>query len=335
MAEMRTIAHTRTRSLKTFFLRWEWMLVLLFIVVNIVNASISRYYLDGKLLIAATSTFMDRAFIVLPMVFVIIMGDIDISVASTLTLSSVIMGVTYNMGLAMPAAMVLCVGVATLCGLLNGYLIVKFKELSSVIVTLATMIIYRGLAFVILEDQAAGNFPGWYRFLGWGNIGIFPFILIVFVIFAAIFLCVLNWSTLGRKVYAIGSNKTTSRYSGVRVGRIKLFVFTLTGFMTGIAALFLSSRLGSTRPNIALGYELDVIAIVVLGGISTAGGKGTMTGALIAIILVGYLRYGLGLVNVEAQIVLIITGLLLILAVLLPNITQQINAYRHKRARKV
>lgn len=237
------------------------------------------------------------------------------------------------MGLSMPAAMVLCVLVATCCGYINGYLITKFKELSSVIITLSTMIIYRGFALVILKDQAAGQFPSWFSFLGWGSIGITPFVLLVFALFAVLFFCLLHRTILGRWIYAIGSNRIASLYSGVRVNRVKLLVFTLTGFMTGIAALVLASRLGSTRPNIATGYELDVIAIVVLGGISTAGGKGTMTGALIAIFLIGYLRYGLGLVNVESQLILILTGLLLILAVLLPNLTHRINALRLKRSK--
>lgn len=316
----RNIAAKKEFSLKSFFFQWEWMLVLLFIIINIINTFLSPYYLDPKKLLDATMTFLDKAFIVLPMVFVIILADIDISVASTVALSAVVMAVSYNLGVPMGIAIVICLLVGTLCGLFNGLLIVKFKELSAVIVTLSTMIIYRGIAYIILEDQASGKFPPWYKFLGWGYVGGIPFILIVFAVFAVIFGLLLHKTTFGRRVYAMGNNITASRFSGIQVDKIKVIVFTLTGLMSAVTALFLTSRMGSTRPNVASGYELDVIAMVVLGGISSTGGKGKITGAIISIFLIGFLRYGLGLKNVPAQALLIIIGLLLIIAVMIPNL---------------
>ncbi len=324
----RNIVSKKEFNLKSFFFQWEWLLVLIFILVNIINTSLSPYYLDGQRLLDATMTFLDKAFIVLPMAFVIILGDIDISVASTVALSAVVMAVTYNAGVPMEMAMVICLLVGTLCGLVNGLLIVKFKELSAVIVTLSTMIIYRGIAYIILEDQASGKFPSWYKFLGWGYVGKIPFILIVFAVFAVIFALLLHKTTFGRRVYAMGNNITASRFSGVQVDKIKVVIFTLAGLMSAVTALFLTSRMGSTRPNVANGYELDVIAMVVLGGISTSGGKGRMTGAIISVFLIGLLRYGLGLKNVPAQALLIIIGLLLIFAVMIPNLKININKLR-------
>ncbi len=318
--EPRVIINKQEFGWKKFFFQWEWMLVLLFILVNIMNAYLSSYYLNTDSLRDATMTFLDKAFIVLPMVFIMILGDIDISVASTVALSSVIMADLYNSGVPMWLSMLIGLVVGTLCGFVNGLLIVKFKELSAVIVTLATMIIYRGIAYILLEDQAAGKFPDWFSFLGWGYVGGIPFILIAFAFFALIFGLLLHRTTFGRHVYAMGSNLTASRFSGVRVDKIRIIVFTLTGLMAAIAALFLTSRMGSTRPNVAMGYELDVIAMVVLGGISTAGGRGRMIGAILAVFLIGFLRYGLGLVNVPAQTMLIIIGLLLIFAVMVPNL---------------
>lgn len=318
--EKRNIIGKREFNLKSFFFQWEWMLVLIFIIVNIINASLTPYYLNFTSLIDATMNFLDKAFIVLAMAFVIILGDIDISVASTVALSSVIMAVLYNMGVPMELAIIICLAVGTICGLINGLIIVKFKELSAVIVTLSTMILYRGIAYIILEDQASGNFPQWYSFLGWGYIGGVPFILIVFAVFAVIFGLLLHKTTFGRRVYAMGNNITASRFSGVQVDKIKVIVFTLAGFMSAVTALFLTSRMGSTRPNVALGYELDVIAMVVLGGVSTAGGKGRIAGTILSIFLIGMLRYGLGLVNVPSQVMLIIIGLLLIFAVMIPNL---------------
>ncbi|HHW03763.1 MAG TPA: ABC transporter permease [Thermoanaerobacterales bacterium] len=296
------------------------MLVLIFIVINVINSNLSPYYLDAAQLLDATMAFLDKAFIVLPMTFVIILGDIDISVASTVALSAVIMAVIYNHGVSMVIAMIICLLVGTVCGFINGYLIVKFKELSAVIVTLSTMIIYRGIAYIILKDQAAGKFPTWYQFLGWGKIWGIPLILIVFVIFAILFGLLLHRTTFGRRVYAMGNNITACRFSGVEVDKIKVIIYTLTGFMSAVTALFLTSRMGSTRPNVAIGYELDVIAMVVLGGISTAGGKGRIIGPIISVFLIGFLRYGLGLINVPSQELLIIIGLLLIFAVMIPNL---------------
>jgi rhamnose transport system permease protein len=316
----RSILAERAWSWRTFFFQWEWLLVLIFVAVNIVNSTLSPYYFNVDTFLGTPMTFLDKAFIVLPMTMVIILGNIDISVGSTVALSAVVTAVTYNAGLPMPLALLLCLTVGTLCGLINGILMTKFKELSSVIVTLATMIIFRGIAYVILEDQASGKFPPWFSFLGWGFVGKVPLMLIAFTICAVAFWILLHKTSFGRRIYGMGSNLTASRYSGVKTDSIIMTVSVLTGLMAGVTALFLTSRMGSTRPNVAQGYELEVIAMVVLGGVSTSGGKGKMAGPLLAIFIIGFLNYGLGLVNIQAQVLLIIVGLLLILSVLVLNI---------------
>ena len=154
--------------------------------------------------------------------------------------------------------------------------------------------------------------------------------LIVFAVFAVIYGLLLHKTTFGRSVYAIGNNITASRFSGIQVDKIKVTVFTLAGFMSGVTALFLTSRMGSTRPNIALNYEIDVIAMVVLGGVSAAGGKGRIIGTIISIFVIGLLRYGLGLINVNAQIMLIVIGLLLIFAVMISNIQAKKSALQNR-----
>lgn len=320
MPEGRTISMEKPFSWKEFFFQWEWILFLVFILVQVVNAAVSPNYLRADRLLDATMGFLDKAFIALPMAFVIILGDIDISVGSTVALSAVLMGMANKAGLPMPLAMVLCLAVASLCGFINGWLITRFKELSAVIVTLSTMIIYRGIALILLEDQAVGKFPSWFQYLGWEYVGPVPFMLVAFAVCAIVYGLLLHKTTFGRSVYAVGSNATASYFSGVPVDRIKVIVFTLAGLMSGVTALFLTSRMGSTRPNVAQGYELDVIAMVVLGGVSTAGGKGRMIGVIIAVFTIGFLRYGLGLRNVPAQSIMIIIGILLILAVMIPNI---------------
>jgi rhamnose transport system permease protein len=318
----------RAWSWRSFFFQWEWLLVVIFLAVNVVNGTLSPYYLSLDTFINTPMTFLDKAFLVLPMTMVIILGNIDISVGSIVALAAVVMAVAFNAGLPMPLAVVLCLGVATICGLINGLLMTKFKELSSVIVTLATMIIFRGIAYVILEDQASGKFPSWFSTLGWGSVGGVPIMVIAFVVCAVFFGILLHKTSFGRKIYGMGSNLTASRYSGVKTESIVMVVSVLTGLMAGFTALFLTSRMGSTRPNVAQGYELEVIAMVVLGGVSTSGGKGKLAGPLLAIFIIGFLNYGLGLVNINAQALLIVIGLLLIVSVLILNVRFQ---GRHQR----
>ncbi|MFA9558878.1 ABC transporter permease [Evansella sp. AB-rgal1] len=317
----RVLENKQAFSLKRFFFQWEWMLVLVFLLVMIINTNLSPYFLNAAGLRDATMVFLDKAFIVFPMVMIMILRDIDISVGSTVALSSVIMATLYNsLGIPMEAAIVICLLVGALCGFVNGILIVKFKELSAVIVTLGTMILYRGIAYVILENQASGNFPDWFSFFGWGKVAGVPFILVAFLVLALVFTLLLHKTTFGRQVYAMGNNTTASRFSGVQVNKIKVLVFTLAGLMAAVTAIFLASRMGSTRPNVATMYELDVIAMVALGGISTAGGKGKMIGAIIAVFIIGYLQYGLGLINIPSQMMLVIVGLLLLISVSIPKV---------------
>ena len=319
LASKRVISNKREFSLKSFFLQWEWLLILILVFVIFFNGVLSPYFLNVDSILGSSMTFLDKAFIVFPMVLIMIMREIDISVGSTVALSAVIMSVLYNAGVPMAAAIIICLLVGGLCGMINGFLIVKY-QLSAVIVTLSTMILYRGLAYVILEDQSAGDFPSWFSYFGWGYVGKIPFILILFLIFTIIFTITLHKTTFGRKIYGIGSNPKASTFSGIEVSKIKIIVFTIAGICAAITAIFLTSRMGSTRPNVADMYELDVIAMVALGGISTAGGKGKMLGAVIAVFIIGYLQYGLGLINVPAQSLLVITGLLLILSVTVTNL---------------
>lgn len=329
----RIIVDKKDFTFKNFFFQWEWMLVLVLILVLIVNTILSPYFFNTTSLRDATMTFLDKAFIVFPMAMVMILRDIDISVGSIVALSAVTMATLYNaLGVPMELAIIACLAVGAICGFLNGFLIVKFKELSAVIVTLGTMILFRGIAYILLEDNSAGNFPEWFGFFGWGYIGGIPFILLVFIVFALLFGLLLHRTKFGREVYAIGNNPTASRFSGVKVDKIKIIVFTLAGLMAAVTAIFLASRMGSTRPNVAYMYELEVIAMAALGGISTAGGKGRILGTVIAIFIIGYLQYGLGLINIPSQTLLIIVGLLLIFAVAAPKL--QIRSIIKSRPKK-
>jgi rhamnose transport system permease protein len=305
---------------KHFFFQWEWLLAIIFILVHIINSFISPYYLNANTFLNAPMNFLDKAFIVFPMMMVIILGRIDISVASNVALTSVLMAVLYKTGLPMPLALLAALLIGTALGGITSLLQIKFPELPAMIVTLATLTIYRGVAYVILQDQAAGGFPDWFSFFAWGYVGPFPFIMIVFAAVAALFGILIHKTGFGRTVYGMGSNLLACKYSGVKTDRVLMIVGILTGLMCGVCAIFLTSRMGSTRPNVALNYELDVIAMVVLGGVSTSGGTGRIAGPLLAIFIIGFLNYGLGLMNVSAQMILVILGLLLILSVLVMNL---------------
>ena len=316
----KTVSVAKPWSWKQFFFQWEWLLVLIFILIHVINSFISPYYLNAGTFLNAPMNFLDKAFIVFPMMLVIILGNIDISVASIVAFSSVMMAVLFNAGLPMPMAILAALVIGTLCGGINSLLLIKFRELPAMIVTLATMTIYRGVAYVILEDRASGGFPDWFSFFAWGYVGPFPFILLCFAAAALCFGLVLHKTGFGRNIYGMGSNLLACKYSGVKIDRIIVTVGLLTGLMSAVCAIFLTSRMGSTRPNVALGYELDVIAMVVLGGVSTSGGTGRIAGPILAVFVIGFLNYGLGLMNVSAQMILIILGLLLVLSVLVMNV---------------
>ncbi len=304
------------RCLKDISKRWEFWLFVLLVGVNIINMSISDIYLNIPNLSSAFQIFLDKGFLVLAMSFILMAGQIDISVGSIIALSAVVMGVSYNAGsgVPMPLAMLLCLGTATVCGLINGFLITRFHELPSMIVTLSTMIIFRGIASIILEDKGAGKFPGWFSFLSWGNVGPVPFVLIVFLIAAVLLALLMRKSVFGRKVRAIGAGRLAARFSGVNDNNVLLACYGLMGFLSGVGALFLASKTGSTRPNMATGYEMDVIAMAVLGGFSTVGGKGNLLGSVFAVFLIGLMNFGLGLVNIPTQVMTIILGILLLVS---------------------
>ncbi len=314
------------RSMTSFFMRWEWFLVLLIILAGFVNSLLSPFFLEANNLFRTASDFMELGLMMLPMAFIIITtGSVDLAVASNLGMCASLMGWLFNSGwniwLAAGAALLL----GMLAGLFNGLLITRIR-LPVLVVTLANYALYRGIAFVLLGDQAARGYPDSFTYLGQGKLGNtpVPFSMLLFAVLAIIFGLVLHKTTFGRQLYAIGSNEEACRYSGVPVDRIKLIIFTLSGFMAALAGIVLAARFGSTRPDIGLGLELDVITATVLGGVDIAGGTGTMIGAVLSLVLIGILRFGMSLVNIQGQVQGIVIGLLLILAILLPRLGRTI-----------
>ena len=320
-APLRVIEGKRAFSAKRFFLQWEWMLVVLLIGINAVNLiTVGSNYSNVDSILGALRDFMDKAILVFPMMMIILLGDIDVSVGSTIALCATVMGTLYQKGIPMGVCMILGLVVGGLCGAFNGFLISRFKELSAVIVTVSTMIIFRGIATVILRDQAAGGFPSWFTQINWGGVGKIPYTLIFFIAESVFFIVMLTKSRFGRELYACGNNAETSRYSGINTRRKKFLVFFIMGIFAALSAIILMSKMSSARPNIAKNYELDVIAMVVLGGVATSGGKGKPLGVFLSTLCICFLRYGLGLNNITSETIMIIIGILLIVAVTIPNL---------------
>jgi rhamnose transport system permease protein len=285
----------------------------------------SPYFLDVVNLFDTSFNFMEKAVMAMPMMFVILLGDIDISVASIISLSSLFMGMASSGGVDAGLLVAIGLGVGLAAGLFNGFLITKL-EIPSIAVTIGSMSLFRGIANAVLGDQAYTKYPESFGYFGQGYLGnsIVPFEMLVFAIVAIVAGVVLNRTAFGRYTYAIGNNKTSAKFSGVPVERVRLAVFALNGLCAGLAAVLLTSRIGSTRPNIASGWELDVITTVVLGGVAITGGKGNIFGVIISIFLLGFLKFGMAVLNVPGKVMNIITGVLLVVAILLPKLTDGI-----------
>lgn len=325
----RTISNVKERSWKTLIARWEFLLVLIFLAVNIMNCLSSRYYLNAQNLFTNINGFMVKGIIALPMAFILLLGDIDLSVGGNVCLSATMLGIVYNATDNIWLGILACLLTGTLCGAFNGIIMTKFTELAPMIVTLATNILFRGLSERILGDGSTGGMHNvsWFRELFYGKVfNLIPYPFIIFCVLAVIFGLVMHKTVFGRHMYAIGSNKKAAAYAGVKVEKVRMVVFTLTGFMCGFAAILYCATTGSVKSNVAEGYDLEAISMCVLGGISTAGGKGTMVGAVIAIFTIGLLRYGLNLNNLSGQTIRMILGALLIAVVLYPTIRDAIQS---------
>jgi rhamnose transport system permease protein len=317
------------RSFLAKFQRWEWMLVALILLDIFITARRSPFFLDARNLSRTSSDFMEIGLMLLPMVFIIITGNIDLSVASNMGMSASFMGLLHNMGVNIWVAALAGLLLGTLGGFLYGYLVARIK-LPSLVVTLGTYAFYRGIAYGFLGDQAARGYPEAFTYFGQGRVfgTLIPFSVVLFILMAILFGLVLHRTTFGRYLYAIGNNENATVYSGVPVDRIKIIIYTISGLMAALAGLILAARFGSTRPDIGTGLELAVITGVVLGGVDINGGRGTMLGAVLSLILIGLMRFGMGLLNIQGQVQGTVIGLLLILSILLPNVGGQISSMR-------
>lgn len=303
---------------------WEGILVLIFIAVNIFCALFSEFYNLSSLL-RQMPVYLAEVFLMLTMAYILVLGEIDISVGSIVCLSATMCCIVCNTNAPFIVVVLTALIVGTICGAINGFIITKFQELPPMIVTLATQIIFRGIAEIVLGSGGSisvTNTDG-FRMIG-GKVGEVPYILFLVLILAVIFAVILGKSTFGRRVYAIGTNRLTAYYSGIHVQKIRMIIYTVMGTISGLCALFLVSSSYGANTTTGNGFEMDAIAMAVFGGISSTGGKGNLAGGVISAFIIVCLRVGLGQRNVHAQVILLIIGVLLVAAVALPNIIGQV-----------
>ena len=258
------------------------------------------------------------------MALVIIGGEIDLSVASVMGLAACVMAWTFHEGAPMPLAVLLALAAGVLAGLNNAFWIAKVG-LPSLVVTLAGLIGYRGVARILLEDRAIGGFPDWFNTLGQqALVGPLTAAIVIFFLLFIFFALVLHGSALGRLVYVVGNNIQAARYSGVRVGLVKTALFVGSALVAALAGILYAARLGSVRGDMAEGFELDIITAVLLGGVSIFGGKGNLVGVGLSLLVILNLRNGMGLADITGNTQNYVIGGLLILSVLIPNVWQDL-----------
>ncbi len=301
---------------------WEGLLVVILAVTIIANAALAPQFLTVQNQINLFQLSIEKIIVATAMTFIIINGEIDLSVASVMGLSACAFGVLVSAGVPGAVAIVLCLLLGLAAGGINAFFITVMK-IPSLVVTLAMLIAFRGFARVLLEDRGLGNFPEWFSSLGRnGLIGPIPLSLIIFLMLLIGGALVLHRTGFGRKVFFIGTNAEVARYSGVNIARVKTILFAASGIISALAGLLYAARLASVRGDAAFGFELDIITMVLLGGVSIFGGRGSMLGVLLSILIVLNLRNGMALSNITGHIQTAVIGTLLILSVLGPNLIQ-------------
>ena len=312
---------------KGFKIRPEMVPAILLVFGFIAGAMESKYFLDPKYLLDSSTQYVETGLLALAMTFVIVSGNIDLSVASMTVLVACVTAKLMESGWATPSACAVAIGLGVILGAINGFLISKAK-LPSFVVTLATMAVYRGIAQVLLGPNSAKVNAGFAGLDTQYLPGHVPIPLVIFLVTALILGVLLHRTLFGRWVFSIGTNETASFYSGIPAAKVKLGVFALSGLMAAGAALLMDSRLGVARFDHATGLELDAITAVLLGGASINGGRGSILGTVLALFLVAVLRIGMGVANVKAEYQLVVIGSLLVIAVLSGNFVERLSSAR-------
>ena len=315
--------------------RWEALLVGLLLVTVVAGQGISTEFLTADSFTTGSLDFSEVALMALPLVLVIVAAEIDLSVASVLALSSALMADLWNQGLPLELIMPICIVVGALCGAFNGFLVTRLG-LPSLAVTIGTLALFRGLAFVVIGDESVTDFPAEWTDRAFGNFaGTFvPNTMVLFALLAIAFGVLLHATPFGRSIYAIGANQEAAYFSGLRVKRIKMILFVLAGAVAALAGIVISLRNSTAAANVGQGFELTAITAVLLGGVSIFGGRGTIAGVILALLLLGGIQKALLLSeSISSYWIQIVTGALLVGSVLGPNLARRATEARRRRSR--
>ncbi len=291
------------------------VLILLLIAFSLLNGNFVRT--NNLITILQQSSHV--AILAYAETLVIITGGIDLSLGSILGLSGVVVGKLLLAGAPIPLAVLGALTVGGLCGLLNGFLVAKAK-LVPFIATLGMQNIARGVAYVVTNSLPISGLPEDFYYIGGGKIGIIPVPVVVMLVLAAMFSFMMNKCTLGRRIYALGSNREAARLSGIKNDRTEIGVFAIGGVMAGIVGVILASRVVSSQPNAGVGYESDAIAAAIIGGTSPSGGSGTILGTVIGALTIAALKNGLNILQVNAFWQQVAIGIVIIVAVFIDRI---------------
>jgi rhamnose transport system permease protein len=299
---------------------WDAVVILALVLVWVVAGVAIDGFASGRNFGFLLLDILPIAAIALPMTLIIITGEIDLSVASTLGLTSAVMGQLWASGLALEMIIPLCLVLGAVLGALNGFF-VTVLGLPSLAVTIGTLALYRGLAFVVLGDRAVADFPfGWTGAATSSIPGTpIPWFVLPLVVMIVLFGILLHATPIGRSLFAIGNNTEAAHFAGIAVGRTKFWLYVLTGLIAALAGIYWTLRYASARADNGTGLELSVIAAVLLGGVSIFGGRGALPGVIAGVLLLGSLRNALQLADVSADTLAVVTGLLLIVSVVAPN----------------
>lgn len=311
--------------LRDFFSSLEITYFILMLTVLTILLITTPNYRNVLFIIRAISRNAEYGLVAFMMTIIIIAGMIDLSVAAVMTLSATITGLLYhNAGIPMLLAIVLGLMVGLMLGMINGAL-VAYLKIQAIIVTIGTLSLYRGISKILIGDHSLGRFPDWFNRVDRiypikiGNVNI-PVTIIGLLGVLIIMFLVLKFTSTGRKIYAIGTNETAAKFSGIKVERLRFLLFSLSGLVAAAAGILTTSRLLVVRHDMALGGELDIITIVVLGGTSITGGKGNIIGTLWGLLIVIFVRTGLSVAGIPVDQQLFVIGALLLLAVAIPDI---------------
>lgn len=304
--------------------RWETLLVVALIGLIVLGNALSPFFLTVGNFSNLIAALMEVAIMALPMTLIVVAGEIDLSVESMAGLACALLGFLYAAGVPLGLAIPLVLLVGALGGLLNGLLVAR-GGLPSLVVTLGTLALFRGLALIVLGPRGVSDFPAAFTELGFGHVPgtLIPWPFVIFLALAAVLGIVLHRTWIGRQVFAIGKNAGAARFSGVRVARVRIGLFVLSGLIASLAGIILTSRLSSARADAADGMTLTVVTVVLLGGVNIFGGSGTIPGVVLAVLAVAVMQNALRLASVTVEVQSIALGSLLILSVVIPTFAHQ------------